>query len=582
MAVLPSFPAVVLAVAAGYVLYLVKVLHALHAPPEAEANPSASALENVLKTDDRLKLEVYVTATERKPTKDDGPAYVQRNIGYGNAGEVKTVLAVPDDVDAKSRHHVHAFVTKDADGASPFTLHAAAPLLKRLPPKDAVKKRRLVHAPAAVRLANRIGLVADDDVDDTTDAARARDLRRTSATYNAVPEVRFRMVHDQTRFATSKGIPSDIHRRLQFFRTATPPHHAFVYPVTYDAFWLRRKLLEGREVPDGTFATAHGVSVPANVTVSFDFINLGLWRVYAALEDGLANLENVMGGGEKESDEVRQIFAETPPLLLLCTVIVSVLHLAFDILAVKNDVAYWSNREDVVGLSSRAVAFNVFASAVTLFYLHDNGASKFAIVGVVMTLGVDVWKLLKWLRMHAGGGAAGAAPSASKASGGGGGGHDDVKARMQRVTVEADRLAGAQVASALLGAVFAYAMYSLLVDRHKGWLSWVVTSLYGVAAALGFAAMTPQLFINYKLKSVEHMPWRTLIYRAINTFVDDLFSLIVDMPLGHRLSCLRDDIIFFVFLYQRHLYPPDKVNRAVPDVLTGETAKEKGELKKDR
>jgi len=31
----------------------------------------------------------------------------------------------------------------------------------------------------------------------------------------------------------------------------------------------------------------------------------------------------------------------------------------------------------------------------------------------------------------------------------------------------------------------------------------------------GFIRMTPQLYINYKLKSVDHLPWRTLIYRFI-------------------------------------------------------------------
>ena len=57
--------------------------------------------------------------------------------------------------------------------------------------------------------------------------------------------------------------------------------------------------------------------------------------------------------------------------------------------------------------------------------------------------------------------------------------------------------------------------------------------LYSVATvvyALGFALMTPQLFINYKLKSVAFLPWRKFIYRALNTFIDDLFSFIVRMP----------------------------------------------------
>ncbi len=30
------------------------------------------------------------------------------------------------------------------------------------------------------------------------------------------------------------------------------------------------------------------------------------------------------------------------------------------------------------------------------------------------------------------------------------------------------------------------------------------------------------------------------------------------MPLLHRLACLRDDLIFVIFLYQRWLYPVDK------------------------
>jgi hypothetical protein len=38
-------------------------------------------------------------------------------------------------------------------------------------------------------------------------------------------------------------------------------------------------------------------------------------------------------------------------------------------------------------------------------------------------------------------------------------------------------------------------------------------------AVQGFISMTPQLFINYKLKSVAHMPWKTFMYKALNTFI---------------------------------------------------------------
>jgi len=44
----------------------------------------------------------------------------------------------------------------------------------------------------------------------------------------------------------------------------------------------------------------------------------------------------------------------------------------------------------------------------------------------------------------------------------------------------------------------------------------------------------------------------------LNTFIDDLFAFIIKMPLLHRLSCFRDDIIFFIFLYQRYIYDIDE------------------------
>ena len=56
--------------------------------------------------------------------------------------------------------------------------------------------------------------------------------------------------------------------------------------------------------------------------------------------------------------------------------------------------------------------------------------------------------------------------------------------------------------------------------------------------------MTPQLYINYKLKSVEHLPWRTMIYKFLNTIVDDLFAFVIAMPTLKRISCFRDGNIF--------------------------------------
>lgn len=107
-----------------------------------------------------------------------------------------------------------------------------------------------------------------------------------------------------------------------------------------------------------------------------------------------------------------------------------------------------------------------------------------------------------------------------------------------------------------------YAIYSLIYNEHRGWYSFILNMTYGFLLAFGFIMMTPQLFINYKLKSVAHLPWRMLSYKFLNTFIDDIFAFIIKMPWMYRIGCFRDDIIFFIYLYQRWIYrvDPKRVN----------------------
>lgn len=69
--------------------------------------------------------------------------------------------------------------------------------------------------------------------------------------------------------------------------------------------------------------------------------------------------------------------------------------------------------------------------------------------------------------------------------------------------------------------------------------------------------MIPSLYINYRLKSVAHMPGKAMMYKFLNTFIDDLFAFTIKMPFLHRLATFRDDIIFFIYLYQRWAYKID-------------------------
>jgi len=225
------------------------------------------------------------------------------------------------------------------------------------------------------------------------------------------------------------------------------------------------------------------------------------------------------------------------PVLLYTTVGISALHLLFDVLAFKNDVSFWSSVDTMEGLSSRSLILNEIMEFVILLYLFEEDASWLVKVTSVFTLILGVFKIFKSLRVKR--------LDRAKASG------------ATSLTDEIDRLAFKYLSPPLLLLVLGYSGYSLYTGYHRGWYSWLIESLVALVYGGGFIVMTPQLFINYRLKSVAHLPWKFFMYKALNTFIDDLFAFIIKMPTLHRMSCFRDDIVFAVFLYQRWVYRVD-------------------------
>lgn len=132
-----------------------------------------------------------------------------------------------------------------------------------------------------------------------------------------------------------------------------------------------------------------------------------------------------------------------------------------------------------------------------------------------------------------------------------------VLSETEEKTKEYDAVAFKYLYIVAIPLLLAYAIYSVVYDSHKSWYSFVITTLVGSVYAYGFLMMVPSLYINYRLKSVAHMPARAMTYKFLNTFIDDLFAFTIKMPVLHRLATLRDDVIFFVYLYQSYKYKVD-------------------------
>jgi len=260
------------------------------------------------------------------------------------------------------------------------------------------------------------------------------------------------------------------------------------------------------------------------------------------------------------------------------------LHVLFEILAFKSDVSHWKNKKEMVGVSVRTIVTNVFVQTIILLYLIDNNenTSWMILMGSGMGVVIEAWKITKAVDISV-------IPSTNgsllpyKI---------DIKDKHvlsedEKKTQEYDKLAFRYVSYAAIPLLAGYTIYSLIYESHRGWYSFIISTLTSFVYMFGFAQLIPQLIINYKLKSVAHMPMKAMVYKTLSTVVDDFFAFCIKMPFLHRLACFRDDVVFLIFLYQRWIYriDPNRVNEygqvlaadanAVAADATGESKKDK-------
>ncbi|XP_072939333.1 putative lipid scramblase CLPTM1 [Epargyreus clarus] len=343
-------------------------------------------------------------------------------------------------------------------------------------------------------------------------------------------------------------------------------------------------LPEGKEYKPAVFLNEYWNMlrdyVPINKTttklqlqLTYQPLSLFKWQLYTAqaMRDKLS-MFSALGADEQdeEQDTVKELLLDTSPYLLALTISVSVLHSIFELLAFKNDIQFWNNRQSLEGLSVRSVFFNVFQSTVVLLYVLDNETNVMVRISCFIGLLIEIWKINKVMdvkinredRIFG-------IPKLS---------FTDKGSYVQSSTREYDTLAFRYLSWACFPLLVGYGIYSLLYQEHKGWYSFILNMMYGYLLTFGFIMMTPQLFINYKLKSVAHLPWRMMTYKFLNTFIDDIFAFVIKMPTMYRIGCFRDDIVFFIFLYQRWIYKVD--NKRVNEFgFSGEMEQQQKETK---
>ncbi|PNF19201.1 Cleft lip and palate transmembrane protein 1 [Cryptotermes secundus] len=531
----------------GIIMYVIVSL--FRRPPTVVSGPNdvtpAKVLAfNMFENGTVMDLYVYISESEKFNDFSNPEALIwsEKGIIYGDWSsgsnsdgtrvrdvEIKTSEAVQNN----GSLYLHVYVTRRGKSPDPAAGRGV------YSPHQVTYNKKLLNKYKRLRYTKTHNLLTGETAATAEEVKKAETMKEEIVSHWH-PNLTINMVTDQTNWIQG-SVPPPLDEYIEFL-----PGGDRYKPVIYlNEYW---NMLRDYQPINETTKTLQ-------LTLTYQPLSLLKWQIYSTQTMRNKWTGNILGDAfvdedDEYQDSLKEALLETSPYLLALTILISLLHSVFELLAFKNDIQFWNNRKSLEGLSVRSVFFNVFQSLIVMLYVFDNDTNAVVKISCVVGLCIEVWKIHKVMDININREALifGVIPRFS---------FSDKGSYIESSTKEYDTLAFRYLSWALYPLLGGYAVYSLLYQEHRGWYSFVLNMLYGFLLTFGFIMMTPQLFINYKLKSVAHLPWRMMSYKFLNTFIDDIFAFVIKMPTLYRLGCFRDDIVFFIFLYQRWIYKTD-------------------------
>lgn len=230
-------------------------------------------------------------------------------------------------------------------------------------------------------------------------------------------------------------------------------------------------------------------------------------------------------------------------LTLLFTV--QSLHLIFSFLGFANDISHHKSLKKMDGLFTKIYFIRMFHYLIAVVYYYMEDVNKIIYFELVVSLVIEIWKLRKLYKISL----SSIFPFV----------HIQnlliiEKTESVSYEEEAIRITVKIIFIPLASIYLLYRIYYYSFYIHSHPFRFVIEYLFFLLNIFGFALMTPQIYINYKMKSVENLPIKALAYKFLNTIIDDVFAFALDTPTLHRISVFKDDVIFVIFIVQMYLY----------------------------
>ena len=234
-----------------------------------------------------------------------------------------------------------------------------------------------------------------------------------------------------------------------------PRYFPIVFPQT---FW---------QLKENSYPVNESITiVPLHMTL--EPMGMTKFQIYATLDEsfkGAATNPAMAATSGGELDEVKRVFLETNPILLITTIIVTLLHSVFEFLAFKNDVSHWRTQKSQVGVSLRTIVTNVVVQLIITLYLLDNNSdtSWMIVFGQGTGLVIEAWKITKAVDIKIARTVDGLLPYKIEIK------DKHVLSKEEKDTQIYDALAFKYVGWGTAPLLAGYTVYSLLYESHRGW-----------------------------------------------------------------------------------------------------------------
>ncbi|GBM60069.1 Cleft lip and palate transmembrane protein 1, partial [Araneus ventricosus] len=495
--------------------------------------------QNLFQNGTKMTLYVYISAKPELTFNAMGLIWFQPNIVYGDEcggpnGDgtytLETEIETFENSQKNSSIWLHVCVTKKGD-------YPAASIKGRPVWPNGICKSKRMNKYKKLQYQRTHNLLTGETAASAEDIKKAEESHLEYISYWH-PNITINIINDDTAWVQGH-VPPPVVEFVEF------DHASGDYlPILYisDDWNLMREYYPINETVK---------SLPIHLT--FQQLSLFRWQLDTIFRRRTRTsiLDQDLDEFDEVQDYMKEAVLERSPILIGLTFVVSVVHSIFEFLAFKNDIQFWNNRKSLYGLSVLSVFFNLFQSIVVLLYVLDDDTEM--VVRMAVFVGLQIWKICKITNFKI----------------------NKEERRLgtmfeinlkgsyaESSTKQFDTMAFKYLSWVLFPLLGCYAVYSLLYLEHTGWYSWVLSMVHEFLLTFGFIMVTPQLFINYKLKSVAHLPWRMLFYKFLNAFIENFVAFVNKMPTMVRLYYFSNGIVFFVYLYQRWIYhvDPKRIN----------------------